>query len=500
MNMMDPQLAELVLAECRRRVEEQPGMKGASLAKRIRAELFGKQREFIDDPARSKAMRVARRGGKTRGITSKILDVANGDPANQCLYLNPMRQQAENVMWSGPDGLKVACARLGIRAHFNNQSLIATMPNGARIYVGGAEKRQDIEQYRGWKFKLVVIDEAGSFRPHLEALVTEVLQPALMDLLGELIMAGTPPKILAGLFYQAIRDDADRNEAYKLFTWDIHDNPHIKDPDAFHDWILETNGWTRENSTFRREYLGHVVREEATLVYPHYSAERNGYRQMPKDPGWMHVLGIDFGYDDEQAFRVISFSPTQPKAYFGRWYKQAGMTLTKIGELIRRWDGEYGFVAKVADTGGGGKQMVAELNERFSLGIEPADKASKAAYIDLLNDDLQAGRLMVPVGDPIIDEWSKLQWNEIERLKGGERVKVKIEDPRMPNHLSDASLYAWRESKHFAYEAPGHVPSPDDDDFPDYEAEQMLAEAEDRFGGNQGYFWEEGWPSEMGSL
>ena len=51
-------------------------------------------------------------------------------------------------------------------------------------------------------------------------------------------------------------------------------------------------------------------------------------------------------------------------------------------------------------------------------------------------------RVMVPVGDPIIDEWARLQWEDEERKK---------EDKRQDNHESDAALYAWREAKHYHY-------------------------------------------------
>ena len=39
-----------------------------------------------------------------------------------------------------------------------------------------------------------------------------------------------------------------------------------------------------------------------------------------------------------------------------------------------------------------------------------------------------------------MDEWRLLQWDE-------DRPK---EDDRFENHLSDAALYAWRESRHYA--------------------------------------------------
>ena len=44
-------------------------------------------------------------------------------------------------------------------------------------------------------------------------------------------------------------------------------------------------------------------------------------------------------------------------------------------------------------------------------------------------------------GCEILDEWDLLQWDEDRRK----------EDSRFENHLADACLYAWRESKHYTY-------------------------------------------------
>ena len=500
---MDPQLAELVLQEHHRRTGRTPSGAKGSLRDAIRAELFDKQREYLEDLDRAIAVVCERRAGKTVGFCSKLLDVASANGSHDCIYINPTGKQAKKIMWDGQDGLKVACKRLNIRASFNNQDLILQMPNGAKIFVGGAAKKDDIEQYRGQKFKLIIIDEAGSFPPHLEDLIEDVLQPTLMDLGGTIVLGGTPPKILAGVFYEAIRPDAERNQAYTLHRWSIHDNPHIKDPAAFHEWVLATNKWTREHPKFRREYLGEVVREDETLVYRNYLRERNGYTlgQLPSVGGWMHILGVDLGYEDDTAFRVVSFSPQHPKAFLNRCYKAPHLSVTKVAQTIMAWDSEFGFISIVVDFGGGGKQIVAEMNERWSLNLQPADKANKASFIETLNDDLLGGGLMVPYDDPVLEEWEKLQWNEIERLRSGERVTVRIEDPRISNHISDATLYAYRESKHFAFSEPEHVPRRGDDDFSDYEAQEMLRLAEGQYARDQGQEWfAEGYNPEGGLL
>ena len=134
-------------------------------------------------------------------------------------------------------------------------------------------------------------------------------------------------------------------------------------------------------------------------------------------------------------------------------------------------------------------QIVEEINERWSLSLVAAEKSAKSSYVETFNDNMLGGLIKVKLDDPVISEWEKLQWNEIERLRYGEVQKVKIEDPRMPNHNADATLYAWRESKHFFYTEPERVPKRGDSDFPDFEAQEMEAAAIQMYGGKNDVEW-----------
>ena len=65
-----------------------------------------------------------------------------------------------------------------------------------------------------------------------------------------------------------------------------------------------------------------------------------------------------------------------------------------------------------------------------------------------MNSDLHCGFIKVYEGCELLDEWDLLQWDE-DRKK---------EDSRFENHLSDACLYAWRESKHYTYKQKAIAP------------------------------------------
>ena len=55
-------------------------------------------------------------------------------------------------------------------------------------------------------------------------------------------------------------------------------------------------------------------------------------------------------------------------------------------------------------------------------------------------------------------EWSSLMWKDSNK---------DTEDDRCQNHLSDATLYAWRYCYHYLWEAPEPKPDENSDDFMD---------------------------------
>jgi hypothetical protein len=122
--------------------------------------------------------------------------------------------------------------------------------------------------------------------------------------------------------------------------------------------------------------------------------------------------------------------------------KRVGMIPAEIADHIKQLSDTYKFTRIVMDTGGLGKSICEEFRVRYNIPVHPASKHDKFSYIELLNSDLRSGFVKVPPGSVLVDEWNLLQWAENQ----------KTEDKRFENHLSDAFLYAWRESKHYCSE------------------------------------------------
>jgi len=95
-----------------------------------------------------------------------------------------------------------------------------------------------------------------------------------------------------------------------------------------------------------------------------------------------------------------------------------------------------GFCSSVADTGGYGRGIVTELQNRLGIPLEAADKSgNKLGNIALMNSDFLSGRLLADPASALAKEWLTLS----RRVRVGDQ-KVLLQH----SDLGDAALYAWR--------------------------------------------------------
>ncbi len=456
---------------------------------KLRAALFPKQRAFVEDQNITKAALCTARAGKTFADCAMLIEDAS-DPKNgfDTAYVTITLKEAKRIMWNGPSGLKAVNREYDLGLRFNNADLVATTEAGHQIVLNGAETEDDIEKMRGQPFKRVVVDEAQSFRPHIDKMIKEVLVPRLLDYGGGLAMTGTPGEVLAGLFYEVTTGQL---EGWTTHQWSLRDNPHIpkvKTPliqsvDDFIRIAMRRLGWMEETPAYQREFMGRWVRDATTLVYQH--GPRNVVPALPKVRGvvWNYVIGLDLGHSQNKetmAFEVGAWSPDRPESYLIEGFKLPKLTLDEVAAILLTLQGREGEIetlklgpfrdivaqvlktcgrykdaACVGDPGGLGAWILDELQRRYSVHVTLAEKADKVAYIKTMNADLAATppRLYVVEGNPVIKEWEQAQWALRADLKD-----KREEDSRFPNHLSDAALYLWRYMYHFVYRAEETLP------------------------------------------
>jgi len=160
---------------------------------------FKQQTDFILDPAPLKAALCTRRAGKSFGVGEYALMTAYKYPGVSVLILGKTRASVKAIYWK--DILTVLNRQYNLRAKPNKSELSLELPNGSVVYLSGVDADEDeMHKILGQKFKLVVLDEGGSYNIDQRALVYGILKPAVADYQGQIAMIGTPTNYLNSLY------------------------------------------------------------------------------------------------------------------------------------------------------------------------------------------------------------------------------------------------------------------------------------------------------------
>lgn len=448
---MDRREADLILREAARRALRPDPSKG----------LFAQQLALLNDPSPLKAALCTRRAGKSYLAGTMLYRSSFEYKGSTQLYVALTRESAENILWPV---LREINEKYALGADLVDSELKAYLPNESRIWLVGADMKNFIPRLLGGKYPLAIIDEAQSFRAHIEELIDDVLSPAAMDYQGQICMFGTPGPIPAGYYYDTTEKGMN---GFSLHKWGWQDNPHLKDPHGFVQRLMERKKWTKDNPTYRRQYLGEWVLDLDALVYK-YKEGRNDYDSRPDSEEWHSILGVDYGWNDKTAFAVISYNPRSPYVFIehceGRSEMIPSEVAGRLGQLIER----FKPVKIVADTGGLGKTITEEMIRRYGIPIHAAQKTEKLSWISLMNGDFIDGNLKVHSSlKELRDQYQTLTKDDDKGL----------EDPSLPNDLCDATLYAYREAKAYAFELPKIPPKTKEDKWA-IEEERLLQAAE----------------------
>lgn len=354
-------------------------------------ELHPKQRAFVESPAKRKIARCGRRAGKTAALLYIFMQYGRRFPNATLPYVTLTRDQARRNFWRP---LKQLNQRFRLGMDFNEQRLVAKFPNGAEITLVGAQDSDAIEKLRGDKFPLVAIDEIGSFKPHVEELVLDVLDAALGDYDGTMLLTGTPPRVPAGFFF-----DAASSGDWECHHWNILDNSKFPQWAGKPDWEDHAKAYLERKAkqlgehspVFIREQLGEFYQDQDAQYFK-FKPGRNTFAVLERR-NWLCGLGIDFGYEDPTAFVVLAASPFDDNLYVVETFAKSKMTDLEIVAKVVELEQRYNIVKRVVDFAA--KQYVVSLNQRYSLNLVAANKGDRLQQIDLLNSDFLTGKLKI---------------------------------------------------------------------------------------------------------
>lgn len=398
---------------------------------------FPKQTQFVEDPAKLKALFCTRRAAKSYTGGLGLAEAAENNDGVNCLYLGLTRLSAKGIIWK--DVLKDIDKRHGLGMGFNGTELTATCKNGSVIHVTGVDADEDeMEKLLGKKYKRIVIDEAASFTINLRKLIYGVLKPTTIDQGGDIWLMGTSGDLTQGLFF----DITTGNEpGWKLFEWSAKDNPYIAK-----QWeeelldIAQNRPLFMQTPLFKQWYLNQWVIDTEKLVY-RFDASKNTYATLPAHKfKWNYVLGVDLGYSpDPSAFVLCAFNDHDSTLYLVDTFQQLEMDITDVANRIKWYQKHFDIFKVVID--GSNKQAVEEIQKRHGVALTAAEKTGKSDFIQIMNAEFIQGKIKLSSAcTGLAEEYGKLIWET-----DGDKIKFpRKENANCANHRTDAALYAWR--------------------------------------------------------
>jgi len=311
-------------------------------------------------------------------------------------------------------------------------------PSGARIVFGYLESDKDKYRYLSAEFQYIAFDELTQFsEDQYTYLFSRQRKAATVDVPIRMRAGSNPGGI--GHAWVAKRFIDPTTASAPFVPARLSDNPNV-DAETYRKSLAKLDPTTREQLE-----EGRWVQDQGGLVYRRFGTS-SLIEAAPKLT--RYVLGIDYGFVDSTAFAVWGWRDWDPTAYLVECYKRDEMDPSGAATEAKALSERYGCTKIVGDIGGLGKGYAEEARRRFGVPVEPAQKANKFGYIDLMNGAFFRGEIKVVRATCLdfIAEANTLRWDE--------NALTKREAPSSPNHCTDAALYGWREAWSFLETAP----------------------------------------------
>jgi hypothetical protein len=416
---------------------------------------FPAQREFITFPSNLKMAFCTRRSAKSYSGGLYAFYEAVNNPGCNVLITGLTRASVKGIFWK--DILKDINDKLNIGARPNQADLTLTLPNGSMICLTGIDDNEDeMKKVLGRKYRLVLPDEGSMYSINLRNFIYGVLRPAMVDpnvdgQRGTIALLGTASDFARGLFYDI---SVGKEKGWAVSSWTAFDNPHVAKQWAEElDEIKRDRPEYMETPQFKQWYLNQWVVDQDKLCYK-FNPEINLVKELPKglDPnGWIgRVLGVDLGWDDDNAFVLTAYHENDPCLYILKYFSKNKMTFNSVDDRVNEYKSDPWWSPNRIIIDGADKQGVESMRERSQNPYEAADKHDKATFIELMNADFTAGKIKVmdtPENEPLWRAWMALVWQT-----DGDKVVFPKKENKSLHHLShgpDAALYAWRCGYHY---------------------------------------------------
>lgn len=418
---------------------------------RVLKRAFKEQREVIYETETSKSIAVCagRRSGKTDMI-STLLNYTCIKPNSPCFYINKTFSNAIKQMWTPV--LEIA-ERAGLTvAKENKADGYLEFANGSSISFRGNSNNSEADKLRGFKSRLVVIDEAGH-QMNLAYLIDEVVVPLLSDYPDStLLLAGTPAKIPKTKFEKACKE-------WKHFNWNMTNNPFISNPEEVIQAVCESKGLPIDSPLIQREYFGKWFYDTEAQVYKEYTTalmnnnqtEKYAIYELPSEFMADRIyIGVDFGFSDYNSIIGFATNRTTRQSYvfFESKFNKATVTdIINVAQaayeeskkiMIRNPMAELSNIDFYCDTSD--KSIAWEMSQNYGLPANPCYKYDKATAIAQLAEECRLGYMIIPENGILADEMDQT----IYKRDDEDNILPEIDDSLYHPDALDAFLYASR--------------------------------------------------------
>lgn len=397
---------------------------------------FKRQAEVLADSSQYQAWLFTRRFGKSTTFAKKACGICANRPGSKTLYLALTLQSAKGILWDAVENEFIQ-NKVKFKG-YENEGEFYVHGGGMIKFFGVDSNYKEMKKILGQAYDLVGIDESGSMTIDVENLIMQMIDPALIDRQGSLVMLGTAENI-PRTFYQKVTE-----RKHIDLPWNIHKGSTEESPytgpafKAKKKQLIDANPLVVEASWFKAHYLNEWA-ADSSLIIIHFNELINREAGLPKFDDWMFGLGVDLGFNDDSSFSLNAISRHSPYLFTIKAFKQPGMDLTDVSNMIKKVDQDFPLTWLVID--GANKQGVEEMKNRHGLPITPesAVKTDKATFLRLMDDDYKQGKIkhIKEQCRALEDEQASLVW-----IKDSDE-----EDPRCQNHANDAQLYIWRKMR-----------------------------------------------------
>lgn len=417
---------------------------------RLRSTLFDKQQQVFDDGINQQIEIIcSRRAGKTE-LNARLLVKACITPDTPCLYVNTTFTNAINQMFDNV--LKLANEIDFPIAHSSRAEGYIEFANKSIIYFRGNSNSTEADKVRGYKYKLVIVDEVGHQR-WLNYLIYDCVLPATKDFAdSQIIYTGTPNRVphqFAELLYD--------NPSVKKYHWTFKDNPYIPNKESVIPDFAAAKGIEVTDTLIQRELLG-IMKCYDTEAEVFRGAKT--YDEIPSNfyPSNVYI-GVDFGFNDFNGVVTLVVDKLLKTGYVFKNEKKfnksdvSGIcsTIANVREEALAWSHErnpsFNDVSCQIITDTNEKSITYELTTTYGLpNVFCAYKYDKETAISQLAEWMRKGIINIPSGGICEEE---VEQTVYKRDPDTDAVLNEIDDDLFHPDILMALLYV---SRQFAYD------------------------------------------------